>query len=67
MFTNLLGSCNQTCKGAGLTMIVRIATLRQSVSVTSCSGLTGWSNRHPQAPLVGVLCASRCGAAYRER
>jgi hypothetical protein len=30
-------------------------------------GLTNWSSRRLQAPLVGALRASRSGAAYRER
>lgn len=30
-------------------------------------GLTGWSSRRPQAPLVGALRASHSGAAYRGR
>ena len=33
----------------------------------SIGGLTSWSSRRPQAPLVGALRASHCGAAYRER
>ena len=33
----------------------------------SRSGLTVWSSRHQQAPLVGSLRASHSGAAYRGR
>ena len=36
-------------------------------TVPPLTSLTSWSSRRPQAPLVGALRASHCGAAYRER
>ena len=36
-------------------------------AVPARGGLTGWSSRRLQAPLVGTLRATHSGAAYRER
>ena len=41
--------------------------MRDATARAFATSLTGWSSRHPQAPLVGALRASHSGAAYRER
>ena len=41
--------------------------LIEVVPVPTRPSLTGWSSRHPQAPLVGSLRASHSGAAYLGR
>ena len=41
--------------------------MRDTAAQASATSLTGWSSRRPQALLVGALCASHSGAAYRER
>jgi hypothetical protein len=44
-----------------------LAGLFDSQNCVPAVSLTIWSSRRPQAPLVGALRASHCGAAYRER